>query len=312
MKRVLKSRQALRMSHKEIAARCKIGSHSLNKVLLCWFVEVYHHISTEDAVEWSLEWEGLLQVEAPEGHDLFEQRDHFEECFSIGAISFLQVLLSQTGRHFVGSIFSICSSAGNSQYTSGDIGGKDAEIPLIPFFKLSQQRHGKAVRLFAGGASRTPYPDTHVFRFSLSRKDFRDSHLFQELKVLGFTKEIGQIGGDAIQELDDLRIAVGGSNVSIVFLIGWYAGGPQTLVQSGLKQFTLTLVKVDPALLINQLAELAEQLKRYHLTLHVSQSFPGMRQYSITLTPLALIEAFHIQTAHFLPPESIGRLRGFL
>jgi len=36
------------------------------------------------------------------------------------------------------------------------------------------------------------------FDFLLAAR-FRDSHLFQELKVLGFTKEIGQIGGDAIK-----------------------------------------------------------------------------------------------------------------
>lgn len=192
------------MPHKKIPPRTQVGCQSANQHLLSLLIEIDHNVATEYAIKWSFEGIAIIQVQSPERDGALEVVGHLIFSFRIAIATFVEIKLSKLRWNLLDFLGWVNPSSRNFQDSSGDVRGKDPEIPFSRVIQAGQDTHGQSVGFLPGGTPSAPYSQSVVSTLSFSFEELRKSNLFEVIEVLGLSKEIGEVRRDGVQKVDHL------------------------------------------------------------------------------------------------------------
>jgi hypothetical protein len=77
--------------------------------------------------------------------------------------------------------------------------------------------------------------------------------------MLHFSEKIGEIRGNAVQEVGQFFPISGAGEIFIIGFIGWEPPGSEPFIEPCLKEGFLAVVQVDSAIFVHQVTELAKK-----------------------------------------------------
>lgn len=153
------------MARKEKAAVIEDVVEALDEFFLSGLVEINHHISAEDKIEWASEGPRVHEIEVFESKDaakgradLVEERSGFVLFgFEIAALKFGGEVIDPLGliKSFLSCVKGACRN----------IGGQDADVPGLRKGDGLEECDGDGVGLFTGRTAGTPGADAELAGF---------------------------------------------------------------------------------------------------------------------------------------------------
>lgn len=144
------------MARKEKAAVIEDVVESPDEFFLSGLVEINHHISAEDKIEWASEGPRVHEVEVFESKDASKSRADLVEEGSGSVFFGFEISALEFGGEVGDPLGLIQSFLCDSEDACGDIGGEDSDIPGLSNGDGLEEGDGDGVGFFAGGAAGTP------------------------------------------------------------------------------------------------------------------------------------------------------------
>ncbi len=194
--------QALGVADEGIASGYQLLGQLLQNSLLRRAIEVNDHIATEDDVRFLGEAEvGVHEIQTPKLNLPAQLRDHAKQL-GIGVAAPHEVPSAQVCRHRTHSLCTEDAQHGLGQHGGGDIGGQYLKAKTGTRLAKFLQHHGQRVSLLTRGA--TGAPDEQRTSALVTRHKIWKRFLGQIVKMVRLAKEICLVGGDHVDELNDL------------------------------------------------------------------------------------------------------------
>ncbi len=153
------------MARKEKASIVEYVVESLDEFFLSGLVEINHHISAEDKIEWASEGPRVHEIEVFESKDAAKGRADLVEERSGFVLFGFEIAALEFGGEVGDPLRFIKSFLGNSEDSCGDIGCEDSDIPGLGKRDGLEEGDGDGVGLFTGRTAGTPGADAELAGF---------------------------------------------------------------------------------------------------------------------------------------------------
>ena len=195
VKEVLVVEETFGMTDKEVAALLEVAVEAFNKCRLGGFIEVNHAVSAENNIK-LIAYRPLCIHEV---HSLEGYRISQLGLYPYLALIFVLPLLEIFPKHLRLQSLGIFINAllCEMQNLRGDITGGNFEINLWIIFEEFGENNTKGIRFFSGGTGCRPNINGATL---FLRDNLRQCSLCKEMKMTDFSKEVGFIGGNGIEE----------------------------------------------------------------------------------------------------------------
>jgi len=185
------------MSDKQVTSGLQAFCEAIDELCLGLVAEIDHDVSAEDDIESADVGPGLDQIYSLKVDHVDDFRPHSIPAIPM-AFAAQEMLAKPWNRCVLEPLSRVCAIASRFKSACGDIGSKNMRQSFAASLEVFAGDQRDGVRFLAAGASCAP--DAHRTTACPLRAD----RVHQKVEVCLLTKEAGVIGGEAVNQLNEV------------------------------------------------------------------------------------------------------------